>query len=176
MRGVKFDNMLAIVDFLYRGEAKVYQDNLDSFLAIAEELQLKGLVGEADENVGYYNVDGKSMPPIPEPFTNTSPKIPRPTFSESMPASRSNRVEESMSLALPSRFSGDLKELEERVKSMIGKSQNNLPDGHQKADVCKVCGKEGKKQNIKDHIETNHLEGIALPCNLCNKTFRSRNA
>ena len=46
MRGVKSENLLAVVDFLYRGEANVYQENLDSFLAIAEELQLKGLMGQ----------------------------------------------------------------------------------------------------------------------------------
>ena len=45
MRGVKSEDLLAIVDFLYFGEANVYQENLNSFLAIAEELQLKGLMG-----------------------------------------------------------------------------------------------------------------------------------
>ena len=39
MRGVKSDDMMAIVDFLYCGEANINQDYLDSFLAIAEELQ-----------------------------------------------------------------------------------------------------------------------------------------
>ena len=34
-----------MVNFLYRGEANVFQENLDSFLALAEELQLKGLKG-----------------------------------------------------------------------------------------------------------------------------------
>ena len=42
MRGLKFEDLLAIVDFLYCGEANVFQENLDSFLSIAEELQLKG--------------------------------------------------------------------------------------------------------------------------------------
>merc|ERR1719318_858019 len=46
MRGVKSEDLLAIVDFLYFGEANVYQENLDSFLAMAEELQLKGLMGK----------------------------------------------------------------------------------------------------------------------------------
>ena len=50
MRGVKSEDLSAIVDFLYCGEAKVYQKNLDSFLAIAEELQLEGLKGQADNN------------------------------------------------------------------------------------------------------------------------------
>ena len=40
LRGVKSDSLLAIVDFLYQGEANIFQDNLDSFLTVAEELQL----------------------------------------------------------------------------------------------------------------------------------------
>ena len=35
MRGVKSDDLQAIVDFLYCGETNVYQETLDSFLAIA---------------------------------------------------------------------------------------------------------------------------------------------
>ena len=42
MRGLKSEDLLAIIDFLYCGEANVFQENLDSFLSIAEELQLKG--------------------------------------------------------------------------------------------------------------------------------------
>ena len=43
MRGVKFEDLVTMVDFLYNGEANVYQENLESFLAMAEELKLKGL-------------------------------------------------------------------------------------------------------------------------------------
>ena len=57
---------------------------------------------------------------------------------------------------------------------MMAKSQNKLANGRGFADLCKVCGKEGMGRNIKDHIEANHLEGIIIPCNLCDKTFRSR--
>ena len=49
MRGLKSEDLVAIVDFLYCGEANVLQQNLDSFLAIAEELQLKGLMGQNDK-------------------------------------------------------------------------------------------------------------------------------
>ena len=40
MRGIKSVDIVAIIDFLYCGEAAVYQENLDSFLTIAEELEL----------------------------------------------------------------------------------------------------------------------------------------
>ena len=43
MRGIKSVDIMAIVDFLYYCQANVYEENLDSFLAFAEELQLKGL-------------------------------------------------------------------------------------------------------------------------------------
>ena len=49
MRGVKSEDLQAILDFLYCGEANVFQEDLDSFLSIAEELQLEGLTGKADD-------------------------------------------------------------------------------------------------------------------------------
>ena len=48
MRGLKSEDLSAILDFLYCGEANVFQENLDSFFAIAEELKLKGLMGQSD--------------------------------------------------------------------------------------------------------------------------------
>ena len=72
--------------------------------------------------------------------------------------------------------SGNLKELDDQVKSMMKKSRNMIQVGNKRrsAEICKVCGKEGTTQNIKDHIEANHLDGVSLPCNHCEKTFRSR--
>ena len=48
MRGLKSEDLSAILDFLYCGEANVFQENLDSFFAISEELKLKGLMGQSD--------------------------------------------------------------------------------------------------------------------------------
>ena len=173
MRGVKSDDLLAIVDFLYRGEANVFQENLDSFLAIAEELQLKGLMGKTDQNVENTNVEQKYVPAIKMPIHDTRADIQKRSYDGQTPSRKFSEEESDRTVAVSSNFSGNLDELDERVKSMMGKSQNNLPNG-QKASVCKVCGKEDKNQNIKDHIEANHLEGISLPCSQCEKTFRSR--
>ena len=43
-RGIKSKDLVAVVDFIYHGEANIYQEDLDGFLALAEELLLKGLV------------------------------------------------------------------------------------------------------------------------------------
>ena len=57
MKGMKANSLTAIIDFLYLGEANVFQEELDSFLALAEELQLKGLEGNSEKNVPKHLTD-----------------------------------------------------------------------------------------------------------------------
>ena len=177
MRGMKSDDLLAIVDFLYHGEANVYQESLESFLAIAEELQLKGLMGKADENVENTNDLDQKFVQKKVSDHDRSVNIPNKLHAGQKSSKKFSEDESERTVAVSSYFTGILEELDERVMSMMGKSENKLPNHNQRrADVCKVCGKEGKSDNIKDHIEANHLEGIVIPCNLCDKSFRSRNA
>ena len=164
MRGVKSDDLMAIVDFLYHGEANVSQDNVESFLAIAEELQLKGLKSQEQKEESF---QGKYKTEFAPPAHNLHPEI-----------GQHNR-----SLALPNLMSGGIEELDIQVQSMMEKGSNVVPSGKDKngketfrtAFVCKVCKKEGQMVNIRDHIEANHLEGISLPCSFCEKMFKSRN-
>ena len=183
MRGLKSEDLLAIVDFLYCGEANVYQENLDSFLAVAEELQLKGLMGKMGENVESAACDEKSesqmTKPISKPFNGNDAKTQR-TFQNRQ---TTNGAKTDKTIALSGNFFGNLEELEERVQSMMEKSQkdevpsqNKYASRRQKAYICKVCAKEGHGSAIKDHIEAYHLQGIVIPCNNCEKTFRCRNS
>ena len=48
MRGVKSEELSAIVDFLYFGETQLEQENLESFLAVAEDLKILGLSRAAE--------------------------------------------------------------------------------------------------------------------------------
>lgn len=43
LRGVSYSDLVSILDFIYNGEVNVAQEDLNSFLAVAEELQIKGL-------------------------------------------------------------------------------------------------------------------------------------
>lgn len=42
-RNVKFEDLSALVDFMYQGEVNVLQDQLSSFLTTAELLAVQGL-------------------------------------------------------------------------------------------------------------------------------------
>ena len=176
MRGVKSKDLLAIFDFLYCGEANVFQENLDSFLAIADELKLKGLMGGQVKDVEKKTKSNSTPQMNMKPFVNREMSNLNGGKSHSNltdhPSSEEINIERR--IAIPNFVSGDLKELDEKVKSLMEKSQNILPNRGRRADICKVCGKEGEGIAIRDHIEANHLEGVSLPCNVCEKTFRSR--
>ena len=183
MRGVKSKDLVTMIDFLYHGEANVYQENLESFLAIAEELQIKGLHGNQTE----------ALPE--EKAFKTEPKIPAARISEEAvyagdtdfephtrksksKADYSNEPNHETAIALNSGSSfTDIAELRKKVKSMMLVSDNAAPGVQKrKARICKVCGKEGRMSDIIDHIEFNHITGIILSCNICGKTTQTHNA
>ena len=62
LRGLKSQDLVAMIDFLYFGEADVSQESLDSFLALAEEMELKGLTGQKAADL--FNDDITSSEPL----------------------------------------------------------------------------------------------------------------
>ena len=48
MRGLKLEDLVAILDFLYHGETKVLQEKRKTFLDFAAELRVKGLTRGAE--------------------------------------------------------------------------------------------------------------------------------
>ena len=144
------------------------------FLTIAEELELKGLMGKTDENLENIVEERKcSKTAAAKEKGWSSQKIPenKRVFNR-----RAVESEIDKTVAVQNHAPIDLNDLEERVQSMMEKSLNNYAHGKFKAHICKVCGKEGQGNDIKQHIEANHMEGMTFPCNLCEKTPRSRHA
>ena len=164
MRGVSFEEMVAVVDFLYNGEVNILQEHLDGFLAIAEDLKLKGLRKRSD-----FTDVIKDDSPKPNRKTNkkerktdvldfSKDQIPAPTVNPDSTI--------------------DAAEYKEKLQSMMEKSEKTYLNGARRAfyKICKVCGKEGTGTNIKGHIETNHLQGVSIPCNFCDEMFVTRNS
>ena len=165
MRGIGTSELIAIVDFVYYGEANVEQEHLDAFLSLAEEMRLKGLTGSAEKS------DGKAE--------NPHQKIV-PNMKNSTNIDQNSKDEEDIFLKMPvALVTEDHQELDEQIRSMMEVSENMLTTGDQKrlAKRCKVCGKEGQAANIMTHIESNHIttSNISHSCNICGKISRSRN-
>jgi len=91
LKGVKYKELLSVLNFMYMGEVNVAQEELNSFLAVAEDLRVKGLTqnnsstaGESSPKPGPNKQDVLKQtirsrdPPERDPVVPTS-KRPRPT-------------------------------------------------------------------------------------------------
>ena len=169
LRGFQSKDMVSILDFLYFGEANVFQEDLDSFLAIAEEIRLKGLTNQTSSDL----IQEHEETQRPETIQKDRDL---PTKSTALHQDLKRNVPSSASTiaTISNQSSTNLQALDEKVKSMMKKGQNMIPNGKQAngtprqatSSICKVCGKEGTMTSIIEHIERNHLEGIFIPCDL----------
>ena len=174
MRGVKLDQLLAILDFLYCGEAKVYQEQLDSFLAIANELKLKGLTGEQKEHNTSHVTATHEFKKEPIGVRHSEPPKQLPKKTEA----RISDAETTTVSLLNGPVVADLNHLDEQIRSMMDETENFVtrPSGKKmKAFICKICGKELVFSDMTRHIESNHITGVTHSCNICGKISRSRN-
>ena len=71
LKGVKYQEMLSVLNFMYMGEVNVAQEELNSFLAVAEELRVKGLTQNNSEAAKQPR-EAPPRDPVPPP------KRPRP--------------------------------------------------------------------------------------------------
>ena len=170
MRGVSSNQLKAVVDFIYYGEVNIYKDDLDEFLNIAEELQLRGISGseakKSQPQLGQYASANQDV-------TTFYEKV---TFEE--PGYVSNPIKADTSFEDTSMVPADV-----YSNKQITKNQN-LEDtlismmeilGPGKGYACKICENTEfkKKDHMRNHIEANHIEGVTHPCTKCGKSYRS---
>jgi len=84
LKGVKFSDLQAILTFMYNGEVNVAQDDLNSFLAVAEELKVKGLTSSNTDRPPRH-VDKTRTPP-PGSTAAARRLAPLPGVSKPAPA------------------------------------------------------------------------------------------
>jgi hypothetical protein len=154
----------------------IYLEDLDAFLSLAEELQLKGLnetpssdqEREQPKYIAPKIQKRKSF--IKEEISNIDRNVWQD--SDQIQEPESGRLETSLvctdAFAVKTRT--NFEDLDATVNSMMEKNDD-------RQWVCKVCGKNDKnKGHMSDHIEGKHIDGVSHPCSLCGKSFRSRNA
>ena len=168
MRGVKSPDLLAIIDFLYFGEANVPQEYLDSFLALAGELRLKGLTGTG-------NSDEAKEPTreVEENFETAQIKKENAKQSQ-QPSRHQYHTPPSLQTAVAVENSKENQALDDQIKSMMTMTGVKTANGQNYIASCNICEKQAASMNIRSHIEANHITGFSHPCNICGKSSRSR--
>ena len=174
MKGLTSRNLVAIMEFIYNGEVNIFQEDLDVFLSLSADLQLKGLRGNYEEKFlnrqdeGYFENIKK---PLLKSYKTKKKVASLEEELPSRPSEDQNVIQEAENIHFEFENvsnSGDLKEL-------IGTMVKRMDKGA--GWICKVCGKTGARQRlISDHIESNHISGFIHTCNNCGKLNKSRDA
>jgi len=93
LKGVKYQELLSVVDFIYQGEVNVAQEELKSFLAVAEDLKVKGLTnnnsGSKSSSSSSQRIRERSSPkedPVPPPKKpRLNPIVPKSSVASLFP-------------------------------------------------------------------------------------------
>ena len=177
LKGMKAVALESVLDFLYRGEVNVYQQDLNDFLALAEDLQLKGLTGQQtkeDENIKEMCFTEEEQTPRvkvkPRELLIPKEEIYIEQVQDQADLVNTNIIETSiLAVAVQETIVNvNNDELNATIENLLEKVGNIYN--------CKMCGQQsGHKATLKRHIESMHTTGGSHPCKVCGKIFRSSN-
>jgi len=167
LKGIQFDDLKDILDFIYSGEVQIPAENIDRFLQAARELEIKGLAkNEVRENTQKH-MDEDEVLKKENIFIKDM---------DELDGQDENNCQENSE-------NDDSKDeechVDEETKTKIEKEIVNHMEiiflEGVKAFRCKVCAKICKKKaNTSDHIEK-HLDQT-FPCMFCNRILKTRTA
>jgi len=84
LKGVKYKELVCVLNFMYQGEVNVAQEELNSFLSVAEELRVKGLTqGNNSTSDSKPKSEQKPAQSRSVPTELPPPKRPRPAPAQS---------------------------------------------------------------------------------------------
>ena len=168
------EDLVAIMDFLYNGEANVFQESLEAFLALAEELKLKGLSGgvEAEETSVKESPQGRIGQLMKQEIGE---EVFPPKLNFSRPSSYAS-YDTKVALTNSKLIVEDIEDMDKQIKSLITKT--DIPSSKKgnwgNLTTCNICGKQDSYTNMQRHIEAKHISGLSHACAICDKTFRTR--
>ena len=154
LSGVSSSNLELVLDYIYRGEVQIFQEQLDSFLSVAQKLRIEGLNTDSKD-------DGTD---VPSDDQNYAGHVDYYEEVETVYTKREiEKYEEKKNIktvAVDENF--DETQIQRKIQELIedrnGKKQ------------CKVCGYSNVK-NLGRHVEV-HIQGLSYNCQQCGKTFR----
>ena len=155
LKGISNDKLEPVIDFIYKGEVYITQEQLNVFLETGKELQVNGF----DSGMTGLGENTVETPRCPEEMENyDDKKVSIEPSGDDIVDTVGNMDEDN----LQQRFRRDLSF---QINEMIEKNEGVWR--------CKICGKTAlSRQSTQRHAET-HIEGMSHACTICGKTFTS---
>ena len=147
--GISSMELTSVLDYIYLGEVRISQENLDRFLEVAKKLELEGLL-TSDEF---------------EPKTDEKPYDTKTLDDYEKTESESFSTKQNRIVMNVDDFS-NIEELDRQILQQIVRTTEGIN--------CGICNYTSKKMsNLKEHIES-HFKGLSFACKFCGKNFNNR--
>ena len=170
LSGVKGNNLVSILDFIYNGEVNILNKDLEEFMKVGEELQIKGLKSNTETSNIYEKDDQKEITQFEsnQQRTISQPKI-EPT--DDINISISDKYDANAFSKITTHIVQPVSSLDDEINALILKANKGFS--------CTMCGAEmNTKQHMRNHVESKHIDGVSHPCTICEdgKTYKTRHS
>ena len=167
--GVSSVNIGYILDYIYHGEVNLYQEQLESFLESAKNLEIEGLMGQESitQNSPYENNEVIHQQEEQIVFPMAKHLVRMNDNNKVIQRRKYGRPTSSEVVAKIDVTSYNSEQIEEKIKELYEKIEEIW--------FCTFCDytTTTNSSNIRRHVER-HIDGLSYNCYLCNKEFRSR--
>ncbi|CAB4055765.1 unnamed protein product [Lepeophtheirus salmonis] len=190
LRGINFHHMELLISFMYYGEVKVIQEELDDFISIAEEFEIKCL--NTEKMPTSLSDSPTPSPPRDLPDLSSVDNVSDDLLSISPPTAQIEKYYtpyEMNDLYIAQNISPDKFETMETNNKDIKLDKNKkhiraldleinryyTKQRTGKKFQCKKCSYLTPYGNaIRNHVESNHISSKGVVCSLCSKKFKTR--
>jgi len=192
IRGVTNNILAGVVEFIYKGEVTVEENNLDNFLKLAEDLKLRGLSENDKINSDKWSWSSPETMGTKSGEREKKENEIKSQMQEDMEEKNYDKVKETEKLGGLVLKEETKEEEEGKVIKDITEVAATGSETENTSDLlarisqkmfkenrlwhCKVCGvSKPKKSNLQVHIEIYHM-GVVHPCKSCDYVTKSRHA
>ena len=163
--GVSESTLREVLDYIYKGQAHIQENDLERFFTTANKLKLEGLMNDQFSEPEKPHLNQTDT----ETFCNNqiNPKFDDPFYEASRIAAPNNRND---CIIMWNSTQVSSKDLNEELLKFLQVERDQV--------TCKKCGKISRGGNRRDdmnaHIER-HLPEVSYKCSRCSKVCKTRN-
>jgi len=177
LKGVKYEELVLVLNFMYHGEVSIVQEDVNSFLAVAEDLQVKGLTQMIHKPLLDTNVNTPMYKEISSMNKQQKPKF-RTSYEQPVPSDSSGHTNVFQDISTTIKTEAPVVDVECEPEYSPGHHivlQGDYEDYHQEQNTGYQDQQVEQTGNISQDFYSQHWtkasDGGYL-CNLCGKQAR----
>jgi len=195
LKGIKYEEIQSILNFIYHGEVNVAQADLSSFLAVAEDLQVKGLSAAGQEQPSNQTEAKRTLDTQSNEIIPTNKRLPKqPKLS--VGSSNETKAENIIAIVKTESIAVDVdcdplltpgqqnmeqdsygyqhsyqEQMRQQLKQMGRVAATGQGWNLTETFSCHICEKSySNKKSLQNHMTTH--KGMTY-CSICDKTLSS---